>query len=255
MSSQSVLKLLTLFCWWSVKLCDWVKQFLTCSRLRKKKQEEEHVALMSPPVSGGPGAVVAAQCCTCVSSYSSTRTPQWICEGEYCMDFLMWVDRWVEFYFAVFFLGVNTTSAAMDEQDTFPVDVNTLPLPPEVTPKPSPEVSAAQKRNAFHRCRKKSTPEEAGHQPAHVDAQEKPAASPKHDVKPTKRSKLDEAWEWIFEGVGNYKHRSFHCMDARIKNLILSFCPMWCIDVCWLGNVIRALRHTRWPIRYETRET
>lgn len=105
---------------------------------------------------------------------------------------------------------MNISSAATDEQETFPVDVNTLPLPTEVTPKPSPEVSAAQKRNAFHRCRKKTTPEEAGHQPAHVDdAQEKPDASPKHDVKPMKRSKLDEAWEGICEGVGNYKHRSF----------------------------------------------
>ena len=60
MLSQSVLKLLTLFCWWSVKLRDWEKTIPDLFEVAKKKQEEEPLALMSPLVSGGPGAVVAA---------------------------------------------------------------------------------------------------------------------------------------------------------------------------------------------------
>ena len=55
------------------------------------------------------------------------------------------------------FGGHPTSSAATDQQDTFPTDVTELPVPPEADPKNSPETSAEERRGQFQRLRKKTS--------------------------------------------------------------------------------------------------
>ena len=71
---------------------------------------------------------------------------------------------------------VQPAVPATDAQDTLPIDVMQVSPPPEPNPRDSPGLPTSEVRSQFHRCRKKTHPDEA----LHSDNKE-PAAPSKPD--------------------------------------------------------------------------
>ena len=99
-------------------------------------------------------------------------------------------------YAHVIFLvgGDAIASAATDQQDTLPTDINQLPVPAEVHMTTSPEISSDGKREVYQRCRKKTPPQDARTPaPQALPSQERPSTSDK----PKSTEGLEEAGEGL----------------------------------------------------------
>ena len=98
--------------------------------------------------------------------------------------------------------------AATDQQDTLPMDVTALPVPPDAKPKNSPETSAEEKRVQFQRLRKKTSVEMVEPSPRHHE-DSGTASIAAND------QENEEAWQGLGKSGRVYEqitdHQSYFC--------------------------------------------
>lgn len=163
--------------------------------------------------------------------------------------------------FHVFFVagGVAIASAATDQQETCPMDINELPVPAEVHMTTSPETSSDSKREVYQRLRKKTPPEDARvPAPQALPSQEKPSTSDK----PESTEELEEAgeglassgqWMQVKTCMGKY-HWCIPTACTWRYNIYTIYCNESMSMFSLLGKAFGALCHKEWPIGTETSE-